>query len=118
MILQIETNSQGIFALTSTSLRHQIRRGIPKWTYTKNLSDALCMFPMTARIKGNQEVSFINFQAKVQVVNLPSSRSALDSPAVEQAIVLPGSNVVRCLRELTEIPAAHYQDLNKFVAFI
>ena len=59
MVHQIETNSQGIFALTSTSLRHQIRRGIPKFTYrSKNLNDALCLYPLTPSrllIAGHQQ---------------------------------------------------------------
>lgn len=59
MVHQIETNSQGIFALTSSSLRHQIRRGIPKFTYrSKNLNDALCMFslaPTRVLLAGHQQ---------------------------------------------------------------
>jgi PAB-dependent poly(A)-specific ribonuclease subunit 2 len=59
MVHQIETIPEGIFALTSSSLRHQIRRGIPKFTYrSKNLNDALCMFPMSSTrllIAGHQD---------------------------------------------------------------
>lgn len=59
MVHQVETMPEGIYALTSSSLRHQIRRGIPKFTYkSKNLYDALCMFPMSSTrllIAGHQD---------------------------------------------------------------
>jgi PAB-dependent poly(A)-specific ribonuclease subunit 2 len=59
MVHQIETVPDGIFALSSSSLRHQIRRGIPKFTYrSKNLNDALCMFPLSSSrilIAGHQD---------------------------------------------------------------
>lgn len=63
-VREIVAIEPGILALTSTSLRHQIRRGIPKFTHrSTNMIDLLCMLQMGPNrfVLGGHQDQLIDF---------------------------------------------------------
>ncbi|XP_066260794.1 PAN2-PAN3 deadenylation complex catalytic subunit PAN2 [Euwallacea similis] len=83
-VRQILTVDEGLLALTASSLRYQIRRGIPIYTHvSSNMSDMQCMLQVspTRLIMGGHRDKLIDFNLQIcketQVIEVPEAASVM-----------------------------------------
>lgn len=83
IVREISTIESGILALTNTSLRHQIRRGIPRFTHmSSNMVDMLCMHQISSNriVMGGNQDKIIDFDlttaTETKMVNIHKKKTS------------------------------------------
>ncbi|XP_041979017.1 PAN2-PAN3 deadenylation complex catalytic subunit PAN2 [Aricia agestis] len=105
-VRDILTVENGIFALTKTSLRHQIRRGIPKHTHkSKSMSDMQCLYQVSSHklLMGGHQDKLIDLDLNKMVENIikiPEEGSAVLRSGGGSLVACGSANGMVSLRDI------------------
>ncbi|XP_038209667.1 PAN2-PAN3 deadenylation complex catalytic subunit PAN2 isoform X1 [Zerene cesonia] len=113
-IRDIITLDQGLFILSKTQLRHQIRRGLPKHTHTsENMTEMQCLFQPspTKLLMGGHQDKLIDFDVTKMtesVIPIPEDGCAVLRSGGGSLVACGSANGTVSLRDLrTPVVAEH-----------